>query len=132
MARILIVDDDPDVVEACRLFLEREHHQVAWAYSRAEGMRAIAEHAPDLLILDVMMEQPDDGIAMAQDLRRQGFSRPILMLTSISRVTGFTYGKDKDLVPVDEFQEKPIEPATLVRKVAQLLAAHEQQAGKEG
>jgi DNA-binding response OmpR family regulator len=65
MARILIVDDDPDVVEACRLFLQKEGHSVAAAYSRAEGMAAIAAATPDLLILDVILEQPDDGTAMA-------------------------------------------------------------------
>jgi len=122
MATILIVDDDPDVVEACRLFLERDHHTVVCAYNRAEGMKAVAEVEPDLLILDVIMDQPDDGIAMAQDLRRAGFSNPILMLTSIGRVTGLSYGKDEELVPVDDFHEKPIEPATLVRKVNELLA----------
>jgi DNA-binding response OmpR family regulator len=122
MARILIVDDDPDVVEACRLFLEKERHDVTCAYSRAEGMRAIAAGAPDLLILDVMMQQPDDGIAMAQELRRGGFSAPILMLTSIARVTGMTFGRDDDILPVDDFQEKPLSPATLARKVNELLA----------
>ena len=122
MATILIVDDDPDVVEACRLFLEREHHKVVCAYSRAEGMKAVADAKPDLLILDVIMEQPDDGIAMAQDLRRAGFVAPILMLTSIGTVTGLSYDKDEELVPVEEFHEKPIEPATLVRKVNELLA----------
>ena len=88
MATILIVDDDPDVVEACRLFLERDHHKVVCAYNRAEGMKAVAEAKPDLLILDVIMEQADDGIAMAQELRRAGFTTPILMLTSIGKVTG--------------------------------------------
>jgi DNA-binding response OmpR family regulator len=130
MARILIVDDDPDVVEACRLFLEKAHHTVACAYSRPEGMKAIAEEKPDLLILDVIMEQPDDGIAMAQELRRTGFDAPILMLTSIGRVTGMSFGRDDEMVPVDEFQEKPIDPGTLVRKVAELLAKHEAVAGK--
>jgi DNA-binding response OmpR family regulator len=125
MAKILIVDDDPDVVDACRLFLEKKGYAVAGAHSRAEGMQAIASQKPDLLILDVMMEQPDDGIAMAQDLRRQGFKAPILMLTSISKVTGMEYGRDNDLVPVDEFQEKPVDPATLVAKVANLLGRKE-------
>lgn len=125
MARILIVDDDPDVVDACRLFLERERHEVAAAYNRDEGMKAIADVHPDLLILDVIMEQPDDGIAMAQELRRQGFAKPILMLTSISRVTGLTYGKDKDVVPVDAFVEKPVDPGTLLHKVSDLLAGKE-------
>ena len=122
MATILIVDDDPDVVEAVRLFLERDHHKVVCAYSRAEGMKAVADCKPDLLILDVIMDQPDDGIAMAQDLRRAGFPSPILMLTSIGKVTGLSYDKDEQLVPVDAFHEKPIEPATLMRSVNELLA----------
>ena len=125
MARILIVDDDPDVVDACRLFLEKKGFTVSAAYNRAEGMSAIQSFKPDLVILDVMMDQPDDGIAMAQDLRRQGFKAPILMLTSISKVTGMSYGRDNDLVPVDEFQEKPVDPATLVAKVEQLLGKKE-------
>jgi DNA-binding response OmpR family regulator len=125
MAKILIVDDDPDVVDACRLFLEKKGFNVSAAYNRAEGMHAVAAFKPDLLILDVMMEQPDDGIAMAQDLRRQGFKAPILMFTSISKVTGMEYGKDNDLVPVDEFQEKPVDPATLVAKIERLLGKKE-------
>jgi len=46
MATILIVDDDPDVVEACRLFLERDHHKVVCAYTAPEGMKAVAEAKP--------------------------------------------------------------------------------------
>jgi DNA-binding response OmpR family regulator len=126
MARILIVDDDPDVVEACRLFLEKEKHQVSAAHNRADGMKAVRTEKPDLLILDVIMEEADDGIAMAQELRREKFSAPILMLTSLAKVTGMSYGADKDLVPVDAFIEKPVDPAVLLRKVAELLK------GKEG
>ena len=121
MARILIVDDDPDVVEACALVLERERHEVVRAYSRGEGMATVAACRPDLLILDVIMELPDDGIAMAQDLRRAGWTRPILMLTSIGRVAGMRYGADAELVPVNSFLEKPIESTVLLAKVEELL-----------
>lgn len=121
MARILIVDDDPDVVEATTLFLKKEGHEVHSAFNKADGHKAIADIKPDLLILDVIMEQPDDGIAMAQELRRSGFKQPILMFTSISKVIGFDFGKDSDLVPVDEFVEKPIKPAALLEKVNKLL-----------
>ena len=123
MAKILIVDDDPDIVEASTLFLQKEGHQVASAYSRPEGMKALEAFKPDLLILDVMMEQPDDGFAMAQELRRQGRKLPILMLTSVASASGLAFGKDAEMVPVDEFQPKPVEPAELLRKVAALLKA---------
>lgn len=125
MAKILIVDDDPDVVEATSLFLEREGHQVVGAGNREEGMAAFEQERPDLLILDVMMEQPDDGLAMARELRRKGSTVPILMLTSINLAIGMRYGKDDEMVPVDEFQEKPIEPAALLAKVSELLGRKE-------
>ncbi|MFP4502027.1 MAG: response regulator transcription factor [Candidatus Hydrogenedentota bacterium] len=121
MAKILIVDDDPDIREGCTLVLESEGHTVTCAANRAEGMRAIQAEVPDLLILDVMMEQPDDGMAMAQTLRDQGFPAPILMLTSISRATGMTYEADDELMPVDLFVEKPVAPQRLIELVTQLL-----------
>jgi DNA-binding response OmpR family regulator len=125
MATILIVDDDPDIVEAAQFFLEKAGHRVETATDRESGMRQVESLKPDLLVLDVMMEQPDDGIAMAQELRRRGFTRPILMLTSLGQVTGLEYGKDAAMVPVDDFQEKPVTPAALVAKVEALLAGKE-------
>jgi len=121
MAKVLVVDDDPDVVDACRLFLEKKGYQVATAFNRTEGMKALEAQKPDLMILDVMMEQPDDGLAMAQELRRKGNRIPIVMLTSIAKVTGMQYGQDNEMVPVEAFLEKPVDPGTLVDKVAELL-----------
>lgn len=121
MARILVVDDDPDITFAVSLFLKKEGHEVQTAASRAEGMKELASFKPDLMVLDVMMEQPDDGIAMAQELRRTGQTLPILMLTSVGKVTGMTFDRDNDLVPVDAFFEKPVKPEDLLKKVAELL-----------
>jgi DNA-binding response OmpR family regulator len=123
MAKILIVDDDPDITFATGLFLKKAQHEVLTASNRADGMKTIDDENPDLIILDVMMEQADDGIAMAQELRRQGCEIPILMLTSVGRVTGFTYDEDQEMVPVNAFFEKPIQPDLLVQKVNELLAA---------
>jgi DNA-binding response OmpR family regulator len=125
MAKILIVDDDPDIVEAGTLFLQREGHTIQAAYNREDGLAAVLAFDPDLLILDVMMEQPDDGFTMAQELRRMGRKLPILMLTSVASASGLAFGKDTEMVPVDDFQAKPVEPAELVRKVAQLLKRRE-------
>ena len=121
MARILVVDDDPDITFAVSLYLKREQHEVRTAASRAEGMEAVAAFSPELIILDVMMEQPDDGIAMAQELRRAGSAVPIIMLTSVGKVTGLDYGRDSDLVPVEAFFEKPVRPDDLLKAVTGLL-----------
>ncbi len=121
MAKILVVDDDPDLVEDCRLILEKAGHTVSSAFNTADGKKAMERDRPDLLILDVMMESPDDGIVMAQDLRRANVKTPILMLTSISKVTGLSYDRSADLVPVDAFQEKPVPPKRLLALVDELL-----------
>jgi DNA-binding response OmpR family regulator len=121
MARILVVDDDPDITFAISLFLKKAQHDVQVAASRVEGMKALESFTPDLMILDVMMEQPDDGIAMAQDLRRAGATLPIIMLTSVGKVTGMSYGRDDDLVPVDAFLEKPVRPEDLLKRITELL-----------
>ena len=73
MARILVVDDDPDITFALSLFLKKEQHDVRTRGQPGRGHGGASKaFKPDLLILDVMMEQPDDGIAMAQELRRTG------------------------------------------------------------
>ena len=121
MGKILIVDDDPDLVEACTLYLAKEGHEISSAHNVDDAMALFESVKPDLVILDVMMEQPDDGIAMAQDLRRKGHETPILMLSAISRVTSMDYDKDEGMIPVNEFLEKPVDPKTLIAKVDGLL-----------
>jgi DNA-binding response OmpR family regulator len=119
--KILIVDDDPDIVDAGRLVLEREGYEVEGAPNRADGMKKLEEIKPDLLILDVMMEEPDDGLRMAREIRKSGNTVPIIMLTSVNAAMGLNIDKDGEIVPVDEFQPKPVEPQTLVAKVKKLL-----------
>jgi DNA-binding response OmpR family regulator len=125
MPKILIVDDDPDVVDACTMILKREGYETNSALNRDDGMKLVLSYNPDLLILDVMMEQPDDGIAMAQELRRKNIKTPILMLTNIGKITRLSYGQDSDLVPVDAFEEKPLDPQTLIAVVKKLLEKKE-------
>jgi DNA-binding response OmpR family regulator len=110
--KILIVDDDPDIVDAGRLVLEREGYEVVGAPNRADGMKKLEEIKPDLLILDVMMEEPDDGLRMAREIRKNGNEVPIIMLTSVNAAMGLN---------IDKFQPKPVEPQTLVAKVKKLL-----------
>ena len=117
MAKILLVDDDDDFVQINKALLEKEGHQVVFAYNPREGMENLKKYKPDLLVLDVMMEEPDDGFAMAQKIRLEKIKIPIIMLTSVSKITGLKYGKDKEMVPVDEFLEKPVAAETFLKTV---------------
>jgi CheY-like chemotaxis protein len=121
VTKILIVDDDPDMVEAGRFVLEGKGYQVVSAANAEEGLQALDREKPDLVILDVMMEEPDDGIRVARQIRRRGSKVPILMLTSVNVAMNLHIDKDSEVVPVDEFQEKPVDPATLLLKVQKLL-----------
>jgi DNA-binding response OmpR family regulator len=122
MAKILIVDDDQDFVVAVKNVLASDGYKVAAAHSKEEGMEAVGKENPDLIILDVMMEQPDDGFAMAHDLRKSGFDKPILMLSSVSTISGMQFDIDADMNPVDAFEEKPIRPEKLLATVKKLLS----------
>lgn len=121
MRKIVLVDDDPDIQESVKMVLEGAGYLFRGAMNTESGMAMIREENPDLVILDVMMEQPDDGFFMAQDLRAKGIKLPIIMLTSISSVTGMKYARDNEMVQVDEFIEKPIAPAQLLGKIQNLL-----------
>ncbi|MBN1300304.1 MAG: response regulator [Melioribacteraceae bacterium] len=120
MALIAIIDDDPDIIEASSLVLKSKGHDILSAGNPDDGFKIVEENNPDLIILDVMMDEPDDGFFLAQKFRREGFETPILMYTSVSKTIGFEYGAG-EMVPVDDFVEKPISPDQLVEKVNNLL-----------
>lgn len=120
MTRIAIIDDDPDIIEASSLVLKAKGYDVITASNPEDGFNIVVEHKPDLIILDVMMDEPDDGFFLAQKFRRQKINTPILMYTSVSKAVGLEFGLG-EMVPVDDFVEKPISPDQLVAKVEQLL-----------
>ncbi len=120
MDLIAIVDDDKDIVETTGLILQANGFDVVKAYEPGEAYNLIKERKPDLIILDVMMNEPDDGFFLAQRLRREGIETPILMYTSISKAIGMEFGKS-EIVSVDDFVEKPISSDELLTKVKKLL-----------
>lgn len=125
MALIAIIDDDPDILEASSLVLKAKGYSVVTANNPNDGFKIIAENNPNLIILDVMMDEPDDGFFLAQKLRKEKITTPILMYTSVSKTIGLEFGKS-DMVPVDDFVEKPISPEELIAKVENLLHKNEE------
>lgn len=123
MALIAIIDDDPDILDASKLVLTVKGYEVITADNPDEGYKVVMEQKPDLIILDVMMIEPDDGFFLAQKFRRENVVTPILMYTSVSKALGLEFAAG-EMVPVDDFVEKPISPATLIDKVEKLLQLH--------
>lgn len=121
MAKIAIIDDDPDILDASSLILQSKGYEVITAANPDDGYKIIKEQKPDLIILDVMMNEPDDGFFLAQKLRREKLETPIIMYTSVSKTLGLEFAAG-EMIPVDEFVEKPISPETLIDKVEKLLA----------
>ena len=126
MAKILIIDDDQDMVQAMKVVLENKNYQVESATSGREGLEKAKQHKPDLIILDVMMENLDTGFEVSRDLKKDPLLKdtPILMLTSIKERTGFDFEKEAgepDWLPVDDYCDKPLNPEDLVAKVEALL-----------
>jgi CheY-like chemotaxis protein len=130
MAKILIIDDDPDIVLAVRLCLQAAGHEVFDASSGEEGVARLPEINPDLIILDVMMDTTTEGFQVALKLRspdpRSPLAAyghiPIVMLTALHSTTDLRFGPEEDYLPVDAFIDKPIDPDRLIGTVNALLA----------
>jgi DNA-binding response OmpR family regulator len=120
MPKIVIIDDDPDILDASSLVLTSKGFEVFTASNPDDGYKIVKQKSPDLIILDVMMNEPDDGFFLAQKFRKEKIKTPILMYTSISKAIGIEFGVG-EMVPVDEFVEKPISPDELISKVEKLL-----------
>jgi CheY-like chemotaxis protein len=127
---ILIIDDNADMALAISMPLEAAGYQVARAQSGREGLDKVLELAPDLIILDVMMETSTAGFQVSLTLRSPDPSSPyarfrdipILMLTAIHTTTSLRFGPDEAYLPVDDFVEKPVDADLLLEKVKTLLA----------
>lgn len=123
MARILIVDDDPDFVEICRMILEKASYEVDSAASGREALEHIRESAPRLVILDVMMEGVLDGLDVAHQMEEDHFMHniPIIMVSSIADSPMAGMFPTDDYLPVDAWISKPVRPEGLLKKVDQLI-----------
>jgi adenylate cyclase len=125
--RVLVVDDDYDAVQGVTLFLESEGFTVSSASNGAEGMEKARSIKPDLIILDVMMQEKD-GLTTFGDLRSDPELKkiPVIMLTSVSEKMGFSFTSD-DMGTYfgeepDAFMTKPFDPARLLDTVNKLIA----------
>ena len=89
--KILLVDDDEDFLFQHRIQLENAGFEVATATTRAQAETAIATFTPDLAILDLMMEQHDDGFVLSHHLKRGVPGLPVILVTAVTSETGLVF-----------------------------------------
>jgi two-component system alkaline phosphatase synthesis response regulator PhoP len=117
---ILLVDDDPDFVEAVRVIVENGGYEVEVAYDGKEGLEAVAARKPDLIVLDVMMPVMNGHEACAKlkgDQETEDI--PIILLTAVAdRVTTSTY-THRDMLEseAEDYMPKPVEPKELLERI---------------
>ena len=123
--RILLVDDDPDFVEAVKVIVENGGYQVQVAYDGKEGLEAVKEYKPDLIVLDVMMPVMD-GHATCAALKKNPATKeiPVILLTAVAdRVTTSKYShRDMLESEAEDYMPKPVDPPELLTLIQRWLA----------
>ena len=117
MPRILIVDDEPEMVRGLEDNLRFEGYQTLSASDGVRGLELALSEAPDLVLLDIMMPRLD-GFAVCAELRRQANPVPVLMLTAKAQVEDRVHGLDAG---ADDYLVKPFSTEELLARVRALL-----------
>jgi len=124
--KILVVDDDPDILEAISMILESQGYNVVTARDGVEGLANLKAEKPDLMILDLLMPKMD-GFAVCKELQDPRWAKykdiPILILTSVrEEASRRRYELETGLeLDVDDYVEKPVSPDTLLERVGRLI-----------
>lgn len=122
--KILLIDDDPDFVEAVKVIVEAGGYDVKVAYDGQEGLEAVAEEKPDLIVLDVMMPVMNGHEACAKLKENKDTAEiPVILLTAVAdRVTTSTY-THRDMLEseAEDYMPKPVEPKELLELIKNWL-----------
>jgi len=131
--KILVVDDDADLVDTLRLVLESSGYSVVTACDAESGQSQVEVERPDLILLDVMMPNSTEGFNLLWKLRQhaeQYFREvPVIMVTAIQDRTGLRFHaegdhlKAGDSLPAQAFLDKPLDPNVLLQTVQEVLTA---------
>ncbi len=124
MAKVLVVDDDPDFVKVTSKVLEKAGYEVASAANGAKALQAMRQNPPDVVLLDIMMSYILDGLDVSREMAEDPELKdiPVIMVTSLTGVKGSGVFPTDEYVPVDEWLAKPVDPETMLARVSEALA----------
>ena len=123
--KILVVDDDLDLLEQMKFILNAAGYEAVTAEGRTGGEEAILSVKPDLAILDLMMEEKDSGFVLSHQIKKLYPDLPIILLTAVAGATGLSFNTQRSdaqsWVKVDKIMDKPVRPEQLKEKIRKLL-----------
>ncbi len=128
-AKILVIDDDPDFVDAITPILQSAQYGVISAANPAQGKTKILDEKPDLILLDIMMDSLFDGFSLCNDIKTAKEFRdvkdiPVIFISAVKEMTGSRFqfkGEDQGLVGPDDYIDKPVKPEDLISRIEKLL-----------
>jgi len=116
--KILLIDDDPDIITAYGAYFTSQGYEIRTAVNSTKARGVISEFSPDLMILDVMMEQPDEGFVFAQALLDEKVTIPVIITSSIATAGQEIF--DFDIPNVKAVLQKPVnleKLSSLIKKI---------------
>lgn len=119
--KVLMIDDDPEFVEAITNILDAKGYDVVSANDGKDGVAKAKKELPDIILLDVMMTTKSEGFDVARELSKDANIKgtPVIMLTGVRKEMNLPFGfePDADWLPVAAFLEKPVKPETLLKTI---------------
>jgi two-component system alkaline phosphatase synthesis response regulator PhoP len=119
--KVLMIDDDPEFVEAITNILDARGYDVVSANDGKDGVAKAGKEKPDIILLDVMMTTKSEGFDVARELHKNADLKgtPVVMLTGIRKEMNLPFGfePDEDWLPVKAFLEKPVKPEVLLKTI---------------
>lgn len=123
MAKILVVDDDPDFLRLTRTILASKDYEVITAANGEQALATMRKDKPDLVLLDIMMSYILDGLdvgrEMAEDVELKDI--PVIMVTSLTGARAQVELPSDEYIPVEDWIHKPIDPDELLERVEAAL-----------
>jgi CheY-like chemotaxis protein len=125
--KILIVDDDADMIEQLTTLLTQDGYSVTAAESCEDAEQTLMTFQPDLAIVDLMMEEQDSGFILCHEIKQLYPGTPVILLTAVKAATGISFATHstdaQSWVKADRLLDKPVRPEQLRNEIRRLLCA---------
>ena len=128
-AKILVIDDDPDFIDAVTPILESALYDVVPASNPGEGKEKIFSEKPDLILLDIMMDSLFDGFSLCHAIKtskeyKEFKDTPIIFVSAVKEKTGSRFafrGEEQGMIGPDDYMDKPVKPSDLLVRIEKFL-----------